>query len=669
MPVISKISDGVKEFTKWNKSTIRNININGTDYHFANKTECNGNCEDAVNEPLIDLKVNGNSVQQILPSGYKQLQYITSTDTQIINTYYTPTEKTKVYAKFKLTSVGANYPFGVRETSQSNICYVAGGANNWNFRFGASASYSLAPADTELHEIEMSLDGVYFDGELKTSVSQTAFTCPGPLYLFGLNNNGANAYGDTHLYEFKIWDSGKLIKHYIPCIRLSDDVVGLYDIVRECFESSTTQYNLISGEDILPSPDTPIEINSSCLPTKNLFDIPDITGSINNTTIKCNITQNIIVSCQESPTSIRNTSDVETSIWRFQFNSLSGKMQYTMDAHLRGKSAPVSIKATEDDPIVGIIYRGIYIKEGKYSGIQIEYGDNITEYEPYGYKIPIKIQSNNLFDFSVLQNYYNISNGNVEVKSSNTLAWASLPTITLKPLTTYTLSVGNATDIDIRTPNNVKLFRGITNSATFITDDTGVTCLKLFTTDSLFPHKVGHIQLEEGTSTSSPVIYNVYIKEPLRKVGDYADYIDYKNKKVIRNVRNISLNIKDMNNSEEYPGWRTVQYISEDLPNQNSMLETATSESCNISNKARDIGINTINGNTIIWLEKSTHGLSQTEWKEQYPDLVVNIHYGLQTPIEEPIDIPDIILEDGTNKITTATSVEADIQATYWKQI
>lgn len=38
-----------------------------------------------------------------------------------------------------------------------------------------------------------------------------------------------------------------------------------------------------------------------------------------------------------------------------------------------------------------------------------------------------------------------------------------------------------------------------------------------------------------------PTITHIYLDEPLRKVGDYADYIDFKNQKVIRNVVKHSL--------------------------------------------------------------------------------------------------------------------------------
>ena len=637
---------------KFNSSTIRNININGIDYHFANKTECDGNCEDAVNEPLIDLKVKGNSIQQ--------------------------------------TYTG-----------------------------------------------------------------------------------------------------------------------------------------------------------------KNLFDIPEITGSTNNISIPCNITKNIIVSCQESPTSIRNTSDVETSIWRFQFNSLSGKMQYTMDAHLRGQSSPVAIKATEADPIIEIIYRGIYIKEGKYSGIQIEYGNSITEYEPYvggraspnisypqkiynvgertkniadlsmvktstttqhvrfnydtatgtieytstptqydylmiylerdvgytfeqgktyywgadvtisgkttntkstiyfgisyenssmtgkthiayenktlhmsgsfvyegqtnirlilhanygseepawvkyenifvsevdefepyGYKIPIQLQANNLFDFSVLEQYYIISNNNITVTGGNTMGWANMKYLQLKPLTTYTLTLGNEADIDIRSPDyNVRLFRGVTTSATFITDEIGHTCLKIFSPgNTTYPYNIGFIQLEEGSSTTYPITHNIYLKEPLRKIGDYADYIDYKNKKIIRNIASdIITEVKTKSSASGIYNVfgsvlsKTPYVVGTTGPCMSTHFgKLSSAEYWGLGQNHPECITPYISGAQVNYAMYSflDPAITTVELAQQAIGTGFEILYVLKEPIEESINTPDIVLEDGINKITTSTSVEANIQATYWKQI
>lgn len=137
-----------------------------------------------------------------LPNEYQELDYIQSTDVQYIDTGFTPNQDTKVYCKFQLTSVGANYPFGVRETSTTNICYVSGGSSVWNFRFGSTAKLTYGQTDTALHEIEMSSSAILFDNEQLETPVQGDFTCPGNLYLFAINNNGSVLEGDSKIFAF-----------------------------------------------------------------------------------------------------------------------------------------------------------------------------------------------------------------------------------------------------------------------------------------------------------------------------------------------------------------------------------------------------------------------------------------------------------------------------------
>lgn len=69
MAVISKLLyDDGKRVTKYNNSIISNLNFNGTDYHFAKKKQTNSICENAVEEPLVSMKISGNSVQEEQPT-------------------------------------------------------------------------------------------------------------------------------------------------------------------------------------------------------------------------------------------------------------------------------------------------------------------------------------------------------------------------------------------------------------------------------------------------------------------------------------------------------------------------------------------------------------------------------------------------------------------------
>ena len=205
--------------------------------------------ENSVGKDLVNYKIYGNT-EEVSTNDYVFLDYLQSTDKQYIDTGFIPNQDTKVYCKFQLSSIGANYPFGVRYTSQTDVCYVSGGSSTWNFRFGAKSTISHGTTDTALHEIEMSKSGIYFDNKKIATPSSAAFVCMGNLYLFATNNNGAVAYGDTKIFEFKMWHKNNLIRYYKPCYRVSDNVLGMLDLVKNVFYQNKTTTPFTQGEEV-----------------------------------------------------------------------------------------------------------------------------------------------------------------------------------------------------------------------------------------------------------------------------------------------------------------------------------------------------------------------------------------------------------------------------------
>lgn len=180
-------------------------------------------------------------MQPRIPYEYQEVEYIESTGTEYIDLEIVPDINTKVICKFQLTATGANYPFGCRQTSQANICYVSGGASVWNFRFGASSSLSYGTTDTEVHIIDMSKNGIYFDNIEIATPNQSAFTCPGNMYVFALNNNGSVGKGKTKIFTLEYYDNNALVRDLIPCYRKLDGAGGLYDLVnRKFYENKGT---------------------------------------------------------------------------------------------------------------------------------------------------------------------------------------------------------------------------------------------------------------------------------------------------------------------------------------------------------------------------------------------------------------------------------------------
>lgn len=138
-------------------------------------------------------------------------------------------------------------------------------------------------------------------------------------------------------------------------------------------------------QDGTPTPDAPVEIvNAGQLNSdtgkyeidvkvtgKNIVNIPDFGVDTPETDIKCYISKNICISAQEK-------ADISKSVWKFKALHKDGSLEYITDAALPG-----CFYATEENPIVSITYRAVYITSGAYKGIMVEYGTVATKYEPY----------------------------------------------------------------------------------------------------------------------------------------------------------------------------------------------------------------------------------------------------------------------------------------------
>ena len=87
--------------------------------------------------------------------------------------------------------------------------------------------------------------------------------------------------------------------------------------------------------------------------------------------------------------------------------------------------------------------------------------------------------------------------------------------------------------------------------------------------------------------------------------------------------------VADMNNDENYPGWTAVPYLTDIVGDgYNGGINDEILKACNIVKRTSNldyIAINTLGTNSVLYLSRAAFGLTQTQWKEQYPDLVVQI--------------------------------------------
>ena len=107
---------------------------------------------------------------------------------------------------------------------------------------------------------------------------------------------------------------------------------------------------------------------------KNLLNIPFIDGSVRETPIQCNFEKPILIHAETLPKSI------QSNVWRIKVVYKDNTLKYVVDSDMQKGSL---FDASPENPIVSINYRGLYITEGQYEKIQVEYGAKVTPYEPY----------------------------------------------------------------------------------------------------------------------------------------------------------------------------------------------------------------------------------------------------------------------------------------------
>ena len=184
------------------------------------------------------------STEYELPSEYQEVAYLQSNGSQSINTEIVADNTTGAYLYFGMTNVsGDTVYFGSRAASAdtrfwigySSKMYVGFNTNHYpyNSSFTNNTDHS---ASLNFYNDRKKIVDTYSTDISVTLASQTA-----PITIFAGNNNGTPNYKSSYkLYRFKVTSGSQLLASFIPCYRKSDNVKGLYDVIRKRFFTDTT---------------------------------------------------------------------------------------------------------------------------------------------------------------------------------------------------------------------------------------------------------------------------------------------------------------------------------------------------------------------------------------------------------------------------------------------
>lgn len=225
------------------------------------------------------------AVEEGLPSAYQEVEWIAAAANvgAYINLGFAYDTAAKIHIEQWLNgSTTTTYPFGAANSTGALRCmlscpYTAAATG---FFYGSNGTAyqekGLAGNVTNgKNEFYAELaEGVFIfrndtTGIISTTanIKQAKYTMTDNLYLFAQNYKGSPRFGgERKIGKFKYYDkNNELICDLVPCYRKSDNVIGMYDLVRRTFLTNAGTGSFTKGADASTY--------------TNLVEITDETGS------------------------------------------------------------------------------------------------------------------------------------------------------------------------------------------------------------------------------------------------------------------------------------------------------------------------------------------------------------------------------------------------------
>ena len=226
--------------------TVRNVFMtngasSGSDFSYGNKTTCSAQFR-------LDVS---------LPSIYQQVEYIQGTGTQYINTDFIPDNTSGVMIKASSSDTNDTVMVGVRTSgnrwwigSNGNLIYAG-----WNTNDDASARATFTTNTPYIYQLNyMNNRKRICDGVEKTAIGSTVLatqTYPACILSGNAEGTTTSLIKKGRIYYVIFTRGDKIMNHYIPCYRKSDNVIGLYDLVTGAFLTNAGSGTFGKGSNVV----------------------------------------------------------------------------------------------------------------------------------------------------------------------------------------------------------------------------------------------------------------------------------------------------------------------------------------------------------------------------------------------------------------------------------
>lgn len=202
---------------------------------------------------------------KILPSEYRQVEYIECTGTQYIETNFVlEADNAEIEWTYMLTQTqsGDSMMFGCREGKSIRLIYAevyngarwycASGSAVFENVLGQSYQNDAGRILNKKYQAKMDDEYLSVNGFSASKTSTLTGQLTTPLCIFARKTKNTIDYINKgmRLYDLNIKEDGVLTANFIPCYRKSDGEIGLYDTIAKSFYSNTGTGELIKGRNV-----------------------------------------------------------------------------------------------------------------------------------------------------------------------------------------------------------------------------------------------------------------------------------------------------------------------------------------------------------------------------------------------------------------------------------
>ena len=180
----------------------------------------------------------------ILPDTYKRVNYLANPNKAYINTRFSHRSGAYYEADvYNSTQTSNARIFGFGHTGYSGNRFSldfqkAAGSSNWN-TVTLNFNYTIGTARLQAQGIKRTVIGAYVANGRQFGYANGALIIGGTetynynytVYMFCTHPSATNSFYTERIYRMRIWNQyGTLSKDFVPCIRISDNKPGMYDL-------------------------------------------------------------------------------------------------------------------------------------------------------------------------------------------------------------------------------------------------------------------------------------------------------------------------------------------------------------------------------------------------------------------------------------------------------